>query len=320
MIKERMVILLLGALLDLWIGDPHWLYHPVQAIGSLISVSERLFRRLPIKERWQGLLLTVFVSLCTNGFVVALLHAAYRISPHLGRAMSVVLCWQALAMKSLKTESMKVYEALKAGDVEGAKWAVSMIVGRDTSVLDETGISKAAIETVAENASDGVIAPLFFMLLFGEAGGWFYKAVNTMDSMIGYKNDRYLRFGTAAAKLDDVLNLLPSRLAALSMIATSYLMAGFDGKNAWRIWRRDRYKHASPNSAQTESACAGALHIRLAGDAVYFGKRVAKPTIGDDDRAVEYEDIKRANALLYGSSGLVFLAGMASLALFAGIF
>ena len=194
----------------------------------------------------------------------------------------------------------KVYKALKKDDLEGARYAVSMIVGRDTQVLDATGVAKAAVETVAENTSDGVIAPLIYLAIGGPILGFMYKAINTMDSMVGYKNDKYMYFGRCAAKLDDVVNYIPARISALLMIAVSFLPGkAYDGKGAWRIWRRDRRKHASPNSAQTEAVCAGSLGVQLAGDASYFGKIVKKPTIGDAHRPVEYEDIKRANGLLY---------------------
>ncbi|MBQ8078735.1 MAG: cobalamin biosynthesis protein CobD, partial [Oscillospiraceae bacterium] len=184
--------------------------------------------------------------------------------------------------------------------------AVSMIVGRDTAVLDEAGILRAAVETVAENTSDGVTAPLFYMAFGGAVGGLFYKAANTMDSMIGYRNETYAEIGRFTARLDDVLNYLPSRLTALLMIAACPCL-GFDARQAWRIWRRDRRCHASPNSAQTESACAGALHLRLAGDAQYFGQVHHKPYIGDDDRPIEPEDIRRANRLMYAASGMMLL-------------
>ena len=204
------------------------------------------------------------------------------------------------ATKCLKVESMKVYKALKKDDLEGARYAVSMIVGRDTQVLDATGVAMAAVETVAENTSDGVIAPLIYLAIGGPILGFMYKAINTMDSMVGYKNDKYMYFGRCAAKLDDVVNYIPARISALLMIAVSFLPGkAYDGKGAWRIWRRDRRKHASPNSAQTEAVCAGSLGVQLAGDASYFGKIVKKPTIGDAHRPVEYEDIKRANGLLY---------------------
>lgn len=221
-------------------------------------------------------------------------------------AMSV-MCWLMLAAKSLRQESMKVYEALERGDVEGARYSVSMIVGRDTSVLDRNGIIKAAVETVAENTSDGVTAPVFWMAIFGIPGLYFYKAVNTMDSMIGYKNDRYMDFGRCAARLDDVLNYIPSRLTALLMIAAAWIMPGYDGRGAWRTWRRDRRKHASPNSAQTESACAGALGLELAGPAVYFGVIHEKPFIGDPERNIEPDDIPAANRLMLATAFLMIV-------------
>ena len=212
---------------------------------------------------------------------------------------------------------MKVYRAIQKNDTEKARKAVSMIVGRDTDVLDESGIIRAAVETVAENTSDGVTAPIIYMALFGAVGGVFYKAANTMDSMIGYKNERFEKIGKFAAKLDDVLNYIPSRLTALTMILSSFVL-GFDGRNAWIIWRRDRRKHASPNSAQTESVCAGALNIRLAGDAYYFGELHKKEFIGDDIRPVENDDISRANRLMYLTSVVILILTAALRALIYG--
>ena len=226
-------------------------------------------------------------------------------------ALEVFWSFQILAARSLKSESMKVYEALKNGSLEEARKAVSMIVGRDTQNLTEEGVAKAAVETVAENSSDGVVAPLIFLSLGGPVLGFFYKAVNTLDSMVGYKNDRYLYFGRFSAKLDDVLNFIPSRLSGLLLVAASPL-AGLDGKGAWRIFRRDRKNHASPNSAQTEAAAAGALGVQLAGDAYYFGKLYKKPTIGDPLRPVEYEDIRRVNRLMYAAVCLALLIAAAA--------
>lgn len=216
------------------------------------------------------------------------------------------MCYQLLATKALKDESMKVYERLKAGDLPGARKAVSMIVGRDTESLDEAGVTKAAVETVAENASDGIIAPMLFMAVGGPALGYFYKAVNTMDSMVGYKNEKYLYFGRFAAKLDDVVNYIPARLSGCIMAAAAVFVS-LDAGEAWRIFKRDRYNHASPNSAQTEAVMAGALRVQLAGDAWYFGKLYKKKTIGDDIRPVEYEDIRKANRLLYATAVLALV-------------
>lgn len=315
---ERMIIIGTGFLLDLLFGDPYWLYHPVRGIGQVITWTEKILRKLLNyrsereadrgKKRAAGVILVLVVLVLSVGIPAVLLVVAGRIHPCLKTGLSCFWCYQLLAMKSLKTESMKVFLALKSGDIEQARTAVSMIVGRDTKNLDEQGITKAAVETVAENTSDGVIAPLCYMLLFGVLGGFFYKAVNTMDSMVGYKNDKYRYFGTAAAKLDDICNFIPARLAAVCMIAAAFLL-GYNGRNAARIYRRDRYQHASPNSAQTEAVCAGALSVQLAGDAYYFGQLYHKPTIGDDIRRIEAEDIKRANRLLYGTSLIMLFVG-----------
>ncbi|MDO4260799.1 MAG: adenosylcobinamide-phosphate synthase CbiB [Eubacteriales bacterium] len=300
----------LGFFLDLLIGDPHWLYHPIRLVGHLIGGLERGLRALfPQTEKGElaaGVCLLVLTAGITTAAAAALLYAAGRIHPYAGFALETVMCYQLLATKALKTETMKVYDALKEGDLPKARYAVSMVVGRDTDALDGIGITKAAVETVAENTSDGVIAPLLFLMIGGAPLGFFYKAVNTMDSMVGYKNDRYLYFGRAAARFDDVLNYVPARLSAVLMTAAAGL-CGMDAANGWRIYRRDRYNHSSPNSAHTEAVTAGALHVQLAGNAYYFGKLYEKPTLGDPDRPVEYEDIPRANRLLYVTAVLALL-------------
>ncbi|MCI8584732.1 MAG: cobalamin biosynthesis protein CobD [Lachnospiraceae bacterium] len=302
-----MLALGIGFLLDLLIGDPHWLYHPIRLVGHLISTLEGLLRRIfPKTEKGElaaGVFLLVLTAGITAGTAWGLLLLAGRLHPYARFGLETVMCYQLLATRSLKEETMKVYTALKRGDVEGARRAVSMVVGRDTAVLDDIGITKAAVETVAENTSDGIIAPLLFLAVGGAPFGYFYKAVNTMDSMVGYKNEKYLYFGRAAAKFDDVLNYLPARLSAVLMVWASGFL-GMDMGNAWRIYLRDRCNHSSPNSAHTEAVTAGALHIELAGNAYYFGKLYEKPTLGDPDRPVEYEDIQRANQLLYGTAGL----------------
>ena len=232
-------------------------------------------------------------------FTALILVGAYALYPRIGMVVEAVMTYQILAARCLQVESGKVWKQLKAGNPEAARESVSMIVGRDTQNLTEEGVAKAAIETVAENTSDGVIAPMLYTALGGPVLGFLYKAVNTMDSMVGYKNDRYLHFGRAAATLDDVVHFFPARISALLMIGAAFLSGkSYNGRQAWRIWRRDSRKHASPNSAQTESVCAGALGIQLAGDASYFGKVVKKPYIGDPKRQVEYEDIRRANRLM----------------------
>ena len=296
---------MIGFFVDCLAGDPAWLPHPVRFIGCLISAFEKMYRGIfkksPIGERMAGIAMAVSVLLVTGGTSLALLWIATKIHRWLGFAVMCVICWQILAAKCLKTEAGKVQQALEMGNLPQARCQIAMLVGRDTEGLDATQVAKAAVETVAENTSDGVVAPLFWLMLAGPVGGLLYKAVNTMDSMVGYKNERYLQFGRFAAKLDDAVNYLPARLSALFMIAAAFLLH-YDGKAAWRIWRRDRRKHASPNSAQTESVCAGALHIQLAGNSSYFGKVYAKPCIGDAVRAVEAKDINRSSTLMYGTS------------------
>ena len=302
--------LALGFLLDLLLGDPHWAPHPVRLMGRLISALERLLRRIfppsPRGLRLGGFCLVVLTAGLSTGAAAGILWLCGQVSPWLAFAAEAVLCYQFLATKALRDESMKVCTALEVGDLPAARQAVSMIVGRDTERLDETGVAKAAVETVAENASDGVIAPLLFMAVGGGVLGAFYKACNTMDSMVGYKNDRYLWFGRCAARWDDVVNFIPARLAGVLMCLAAPL-AGLDGKNAWRIFRRDRKNHKSPNSAHTEAAAAGALHVQLAGPNYYFGQLVEKPTIGDDDRPIAAEDIRRVNRLLYAAAALALL-------------
>jgi len=311
----RILPLPLGFLIDLWIGDPAFLYHPVQLIGNGISLAERMLRTLfpktPKGERAAGTVLVVVVCLLSVGIPFILLRFLYHWHTWIGAAAETFLCYQLLAAKSLKQESMKVYEQLKNNHLEGARLAVAMIVGRDTQNLTGEGITKATVETIAENTSDGVIAPMFHMALGGVPLMFLYKAINTMDSMIGYKNDRYLHFGRCAAKLDDVVNYIPARISAGLMMGASFLLK-LDWKNGKRIYSRDRYQHASPNSAQTEAVMAGALNIQLAGDAWYFGKLYKKPAIGDGNRKIRAEDIRQANRLLYMSAclGMILFTGI----------
>lgn len=300
----HMIAFVCGFVLDLVFGDPHALPHPIRLIGTLIAGLEKKLLKLQMrdekKEFYKGILLVVLVLFSTGAVAALVLVVAYWLHPVAGIVIESVMTYQILATKCLKDESMKVYQSLNGQGLEAGRVAVSMIVGRDTNVLDETGVVKAAVETVAENTSDGVIAPMLYTALGGPVLGFVYKAVNTMDSMVGYKNDKYLYFGRAAAKLDDVVNFIPARISAYLMIAAAYIGGkAFDGKLAYRIYKRDRRNHASPNSAQTESVCAGALGIQLAGDASYFGKVVKKPYIGDAHRAVEREDIVRVNRLMY---------------------
>lgn len=311
MMKYHIVAFFLGFVLDFILGDPYCLPHPVRLIGNLIAKGEKVLlpqnetEKNQKKEFRHGLLLVVFVLVCTVLMAAVVLFFAYWLNPYIGVAVEVIMTYQILATKCLKVESMKVYACLKNNDLEAARKAVSMIVGRDTQNLSEEGVAKAAVETVAENTSDGVIAPMIYTAIGGPILGFLYKAVNTMDSMVGYKNDKYLYFGRAAAKLDDFANYIPSRISAYIMIMAAFLGGKpFSGKNAYYIYRRDNRNHASPNSAQTESVCAGALGIRLGGDASYFGKIVKKPYIGDslrkgENAAITFEDIKYANRLMY---------------------
>ena len=299
-----------GFLLDLLLGDPGWMPHPVVFMGRCIAALEKRLRKLfpqtPAGERWAGRVLAAVLPLGTLAFTAGCLWLCGQIHPALAFALSTLWCWQALAAKGLASESKNVYKALTGGTLAQARQAVGRIVGRDTGALTEAGVTRAAVETVAENFSDGVVAPMVYMLLGGAPLALCYKAVNTMDSMVGYKNERYLHFGRGAAKLDDVANYLPARLAALVLVGTAFLL-GEDGKGAVRIWRRDRRNHASPNSAQTEAAMAGALGVRLAGPASYFGKPVEKPWIGGELGEAQPRDILRANRLMLAGSALCLL-------------
>lgn len=299
--------LIIGFLLDLCLGDPYWLPHPIRWIGNLISFSEKKLRKIfkndEKGEFIAGIFLVIIVISVSVLLPAIILYLLGKVNTYLALVAESIMCYQLLATKQLKIESMKVYTTIKEKTLEDARKAVSMIVGRDTENLDEKGVIKAAVETVAENTSDGIIAPMLYMAIGGAVFGFFYKAINTMDSMVGYKNEKYLYFGRAAAKLDDVVNYIPARISAYLLILSSFLLK-LNTKNAYKIFKRDRYNHASPNSAQTESVCAGALEVQLAGDAYYFGKLYKKKTIGDDIRQIEAEDIKRVNNMLYVSSFL----------------
>ena len=308
-----------GFVLDALLGDPAWLPHPVVYMGKAISKLEKFLRpRLP-KTPQGELLGGAIVAFClpVGTFLLTGLvcWGAARLHPLLGLAVQMFWCGQALAARGLVQESTNVYKELKKPDLPGARKAVSRIVGRDTAELTAEGVTKAAVETVAENASDGVIAPLLYMLIGGAPLALTYKAINTMDSMLGYKNEKYLYFGRVPAKLDDVANYIPSRLAGLLWVAAAAFTHN-DAKGAWKIWRRDRRRHASPNSAQTESACAGALGVQLAGPAYYFGQYYPKLTIGDALRPIEPEDILRANRMMYVASSFALAWGCAFRALF----
>lgn len=322
----HIIAFIAGFVLDLLIGDPHFIPHPVRLIGSLISFLDKRLNseagynssenEANLTKYKRGVLLAFTVIFATFAVSVIILVAVYSINLYAGIIAEAVMTWQILATKCLRVESMRVYDALRTDGVEAGRRAVSMIVGRDTSVLDEAGVTRAAVETIAENTSDGVIAPMLYTAIGGPVLGFVYKAVNTMDSMLGYKNDKYMYFGRFAARLDDVVNFIPARISAYLMIVAAFIGGRqFDGRNAYRIFKRDRFNHASPNSAQTESVCAGALRVQLAGDAVYFGKLVKKKYIGDRLREIEYEDIKRANRLMYITAFLCELLSVAVMSL-----
>ncbi|WP_029320289.1 adenosylcobinamide-phosphate synthase CbiB [Butyrivibrio sp. AE3004] len=326
-LKAHIVSLVLGIILDQIVGDPHSVPHPIRAIGNLIYALEKRFlgrdlvagERNGEKEKRNGTLLWFIVVITVFTVTLLVVMTAYKLNKNLGIFAEVVLTCYILAARSLSRESMAVYRELQKGDINGARFSLSMIVGRDTDELSYEEITKAAVETVAENTSDGVIAPLIYTAIGGPVLGMTYKAVNTMDSMLGYKNERYENFGFFAAKADDVFNFIPSRLSALFMVTGAFVLGIFSreysGMRAFKIWRRDRYNHKSPNSAQTESVCAGALGLKLGGTHLYKGVPVEKPTIGDEIRKAEAEDIKRAGKLMFITEGItaIVVIGMLSL-------
>ncbi len=307
---ELFCAMLLGFLLDCLLGDPRTIPHPVVCMGRLISWLEKAFRALfPKTKLGENLaggciwLVTVAVS-----FLIpwGLLKLAGTVSPWLRLLLQAIFCWQVLAAKSLRQESMKVYEALKTGTIEDARYAVSMIVGRDTQALDADAVTRAAVETVAENCSDGVIAPMLYFALGGGPLAFAYKAVNTMDSMLGYVEPPYQNVGLVPARMDDVCNYLPARISGIMMLLAGGLL-GLNFRNGWKIFLRDRYHHASPNSAQTESVCAGLLGLRLAGDACYHGVLHKKKYIGEALRPITPEDIPLSDRLMYATAVLTLV-------------
>lgn len=322
--KLTLLAILAGFVIDGILGDPAGLPHPVCLIGRCIAFLEKVLRkRFPQTVHgafMAGCEMTVIVVLLSGIVPICILYLCRLVSVWLYFGVCSVMCWQIFAARCLEIEAKKVQACLEREDLAAARKQVGMLVGRNTENLTETQVIKAAVETVAENTSDGVTAPLFWMMLGGPVAGFVYKAINTMDSMVGYKNEQYLYFGRCAAKLDDAANYIPARLSALGMILAAAL-TGFDGRHAARIWKRDRRKHASPNSAQTESVCAGAMHIQLGGSARYFGKLYDKPFLGDPDRPVERADISRSCRLMYITSILLLAAfeliGL-SIAIFGG--
>jgi adenosylcobinamide-phosphate synthase len=289
---------LLAYLLDLLLGDPPGWPHPVRLLGSIIQYWETVLYRTRVGA---GALFWIAVMATTGVLILGVLGVAALLPPWGGIAVLAYFLYTGLATRSLHLESLKVEAALVRGDLDAAKASLSMIVGRETSHLSLEDMRRALIETVAENLSDGVVAPMFFTLLLGLPGLFFYKAANTMDSMVGYKNYWYAQFGKVAARADDVLNFIPARLTALLMISTAAAL-GLDWRQAWRILRRDRGNAASLNAGCPEAAMAGALGVRLGGPSVYFGRLVEKPFIGDPGHPLDQERYRQAIRLLYGTS------------------
>lgn len=294
--------LIIGFIMDLILGDPRSIPHPVVIIGKLISFLEKVLRKVFPKtvrgENAAGLVLWIIVCVLSFGVTFVLILLSRKVGWWLELILSSIMCWQILAAKSLRDESMKVYKALLHEGTEAGRKAVAMIVGRDTESLSKEGVIKAAVETVAENSSDGVVAPMLFAAIGGAPLGMLYKAVNTMDSMLGYVEEPYKNIGLVPARMDDVFNFIPARLSAALMLIAGWFMK-LDYKNGWKIFLRDRMKHASPNSAQTESCLAGLLGVQLAGDAWYHGVLHKKEFIGDDLRPVKLTDIPLSCKVMY---------------------
>lgn len=310
-----MIPLIIGYILDLAVGDPQGFPHPIRLIGNIIIKIENYLRKRcknAADERKSGAILWVIVVGLSFIVPFIILYFVYGINKYLGIILESIMCYYILATRSLRDESMKVYTSLKNNDIIEARKFLSYIVGRDTENLNEASIAKASVETIAENTADGVIAPMIFIIIGGATLGFLYKGINTLDSMVGYKSEKYINIGRFSAIADDVANFIPSRISAYLMIAASFIL-GMDYKSAYKIFKRDRFNHKSPNSAQTESVCAGALNIMLGGDNFYKGILVRKPTIGNDIREVEIEDVKRANKLMYATSIICLIIGVAIL-------
>ena len=295
--------LLAGCALDLLLGDPAWLYHPVCIIGKYISWCEKKLRARGGDLRRSAVLLTastVLITTAAAGLLVFLSGLLGRV-PRL--IVMALLDWMGLSAKCLAQEAVGVEKALGRG-IEAGRRQVARIVGRDTAALSEREVVCATIETVAENTTDGIISPMVYGLLGGPVFMWAFKASSTLDSMVGYLDEKYRDIGWSSAKLDDVWNYLPARLTGC-LLSLGAALCGLDGKSAFRIMRRDHRNHKSPNCAWSEAAAAGALHVQLGGTHLYFGKPVAKPTIGDDLRAPKREDIRATVRMMYAASGLM---------------
>ncbi|MDH3393513.1 MAG: adenosylcobinamide-phosphate synthase CbiB [Desulfobulbaceae bacterium] len=296
-------------LLDLLLGDPRWLPHPVRLIGNGAIFLEGVWRRLFTNEYLAGFATTLSVLAATTLATASLLYGTALIHPWAETVCSILLIYTTIAVTDLARHARAVYEALAENNLPLARRRVGMIVGRDPSVLDESGVARATVESVAESMVDGVTAPLFFAFVAGPMGAMLYRAINTMDSTFGYKNERYQKFGWTPAKLDDLANFIPARLTGLLVPLAAWL-TGMDAKNSWKIFRRDRLNHTSPNSAHTEAGVAGALGVQLGGSNIYFGKTVTKPTIGEPLTPVAPAHIPAANRLLFLTTLLAMLVGL----------
>ncbi len=297
MLLYSTLAIIIGFLLDLTIGDPRGWPHLVRLLGALISTLEKALYNYG-RKRQAGTILVTTVLFVSAAVSLAILATAWLLSPWFYLVVTSLLCWQILAARSLAEESKPVYYALRNQDLSASRRKLAMIVGRDTSALEEPDVVRATVETIAENTTDGIVAPLFYFMLGGVPAAIIYKAINTMDSMLGYKNDRYREFGRRAALLDDIANYLPARISALIMLSAC-AASGFSASGAWKIWRRDRRKHKSPNAGQTEAVMAGALGIALGGASRYGGVLIEKPVLGDPLRTAEIEDIKRAQTIMW---------------------
>jgi len=303
-------ILVTALLLDLALGDPRWLPHPVVLIGRLINTLDLLLNRILSHKRTAGVLLLLITAGSAGAAAWLLIRCSQQLHPLAGFLAAAAVSYTCLATRSLHRESALVADALAAGDLAEARRNLSYIVGRDTADLDESEIWRALIETVAENTSDGIVAPLFWLTVTGPVGGMVYKAVSTLDSMVGYRNERYLQFGWASARMDDLLNFIPARLTALLMILAAPL-AGLSPKGALSITLRDRLKHPSPNSGHPEAAAAGALGVRLGGPASYRGIPSWKEYIGLPLRPLDGQAYAGMIALMYLTTLLMAAACIA---------
>lgn len=304
----NILIMILGYIMDLVFGDPYWFPHPVRFIGKLISKTEKFIRKHAKSEKslkYWGILMWL-VPVVTTALVTALIVKIASFNKYVEIFVSAFIIYTTLSTKCLKDEATKIYNVLETGDIKKSRVQLSYIVGRDTTNLSQSEIIRATVETVAENTVDGTISPMFYGFLFSPVGAMTYKAINTLDSMVGYKNDKYLNLGCVSAKLDDVANFIPARLTAIFMPLGAFL-CGMNGLNSFKIAIRDRKNHKSPNCAFAEGAAAGAIGVQLGGTNIYFGKEVYKPTIGDKKRELENYDIVRMNKLMYATTANALL-------------